>query len=101
MVDAPEPTIHDVDALVGAATPHFAYQIRARIRSLLEPLPAEHPVRRYGESRVQMLDRLGPGHVPGCRGADRARVSCRLGHDQEPRARTRLLRRGLLRRALK
>ena len=59
MVDAPEPTIHDVDALVGAATPHFAYQIRARIRSLLEPLPAEHPVRRYGESRVQMLDRLG------------------------------------------
>ncbi len=59
MVDAREPTIHDVDALVGAATPHFAYQIRARVRALVADLPDEHPVRRYGESRVEMLDRLG------------------------------------------
>jgi hypothetical protein len=48
-----------VDALVGAATPHFAYQIRARVRGLVDGLPAEHPVRRYAESRVEMLDRLG------------------------------------------
>ncbi|MGI9657645.1 MAG: hypothetical protein ACR2OD_01955 [Gaiellaceae bacterium] len=59
MVDAREPTIHDVDALVGAATPHFAYQIRARVGALVEGLPDEHPVRRYAESRVEMLDRLG------------------------------------------
>ena len=26
----PEPTFADVDELVGPATPHFAYQIRAR-----------------------------------------------------------------------
>jgi hypothetical protein len=31
-----EPTIDDVDALVGPATPHFAYQIRARVRELVE-----------------------------------------------------------------
>lgn len=59
MVDAREPTIHDVDALVGAATPHFAYQIRARVRALVEGLDADHPVRRYAETRVEMLDRLG------------------------------------------
>ena len=27
----PEPTIADVDALVGPATPQFAYQLRARV----------------------------------------------------------------------
>jgi hypothetical protein len=59
MTDANEPTIHDVDALVGAATPHFAYQIRARVNHLIGELPDEHPVRRYAESRIEMLDRLG------------------------------------------
>lgn len=59
MADAREPTIADVDALVGAATPHFAYQLRARVRSLVADLPEDHPVRRYGEARVDMLDRLG------------------------------------------
>src|SRR5256886_4728967 len=29
----PEPTIAEIDALVGPATPHFAYQLRARVRS--------------------------------------------------------------------
>ena len=28
----PEPTIDDIDTLVGPATPQFAYQLRARIR---------------------------------------------------------------------
>ena len=43
-----EPTIDDVNALVGPATPHFAYQIRARVRELIDGLPDENPVRRYG-----------------------------------------------------
>ena len=30
----PEPTFTDVDELVGPATPHFAYQLRARVREL-------------------------------------------------------------------
>jgi RecB family exonuclease len=54
-----EPTIEDVDALVGPATPHFAYQIRARVKALVEGLPENHPVRRYGEEKMALLDRLG------------------------------------------
>jgi hypothetical protein len=55
----PEPTIAGIDALVGPATPHFAYQIRARVLELVEDLPEEHPVRRYADEQVAMLDRLG------------------------------------------
>jgi hypothetical protein len=54
-----EPTREDVDALVGPATPHFAYQIRARVRELIEGLPEDHPVRQYGEEQIELLDRLG------------------------------------------
>jgi hypothetical protein len=54
-----EPTFDDVDALVGPATPHFAYQLRARVRELIRELPPDHPVRRYGEEQMALLDRLG------------------------------------------
>jgi hypothetical protein len=53
------PTIDDIDYLVGAATPHFAYQIRARVRALIHDLPDDDPVRRYGAEKVELLDRLG------------------------------------------
>src|SRR6186713_546606 len=52
-------TRDDVDALVGPATPHFAYQLRARVRHLIADLPADDPVRRYGEEQMELLDRLG------------------------------------------
>jgi hypothetical protein len=55
----PEPTFADIDALVGPATPHFAYQLRARIEELVRDLPDDHPVRRYGEEKMELLDRLG------------------------------------------
>jgi hypothetical protein len=55
----PEPTIDDVDALVGPATPHFAYQLRARVRELVQDLPEGHPVRGYAEEKIELLDRLG------------------------------------------
>jgi hypothetical protein len=55
----PETTADDIDALVGPATPHFAYQIRARIRDLIRDLDPDHPVRRYGEEKMELLDRLG------------------------------------------
>jgi hypothetical protein len=55
----PEPTIAEIDALVGPATPHFAYQLRARVRELVLDLPEEHPVRRYAEEKIELLDRLG------------------------------------------
>lgn len=54
-----EPTREDIDALVGPATPHFAYQLRARVRELIEGLPEDDPVRRYGEEQIELLDRLG------------------------------------------
>ena len=55
----PEPTIDDIDALVGPATPHFAFQLRARVRELIRDLPADHLVRRYGEEKADLLERLG------------------------------------------
>jgi hypothetical protein len=48
-----------VDRLVGPATPQFAYQLRARIEELVAPLATDHPVRRYGEEKMELLDRLG------------------------------------------
>ena len=54
-----EPTRDDIDALVGPATPHFAYQLRARVRELIEDLPDDHPLRKYGEEKMALLDRLG------------------------------------------
>jgi hypothetical protein len=54
-----EPTRDDVDAIVGPATPHFAYQLRARVLELVEDLPENHEVRRYAEEKADLLDRLG------------------------------------------
>jgi hypothetical protein len=54
-----EPTRDDVDALVGPATPHFAYQLRARVRELVQGLAEDHPVRRYADTQMERLDRLG------------------------------------------
>ena len=56
---APDPTRGDVDALVGPATPHFAYQLRARVRELVADLPEGHDVRKYAEEKIELLDRLG------------------------------------------
>ena len=54
-----EPRREDVDAIVGPATPHFAYQLRARVLELVEDLPENHEVRRYGQEKAELLDRLG------------------------------------------
>ena len=54
-----QPTRDDVDRLVGPATPHFAYQLRARVRELVQDLPEGHEVRRYGEEKMELLDQLG------------------------------------------
>jgi hypothetical protein len=54
-----EPTVDDIDALVGPATPHFTFQLRARVRELIRDLPDGHPVRAYGEEKIELLDRLG------------------------------------------
>ena len=53
-----EPTKEDVDELVGPATPHFAMQLRARVRDLVRDLPDDHPVKRYGNEKIALLERL-------------------------------------------
>jgi hypothetical protein len=54
-----EPTFADVDALVGPATPHFAYQLRARVRELVADLTEDNEVRKYAEEKIALLDDLG------------------------------------------
>jgi len=54
-----EPTFDDIDALIGSSTPHFAYQLRARVREVVSSLPADHPVRRYAEEKMELLEDLG------------------------------------------
>jgi hypothetical protein len=53
-----EPTVEDVRELMGASTPHFALQIRNRIRTLIARLPAGHPVRVEGEREIRRLDAI-------------------------------------------
>jgi hypothetical protein len=77
-----EPTREDIDALVGPATPHFAYQIRARVRELIEGLPEDHPVRRYGEEQIELLDRLGHASSKADDGPPEPRT--RIGWEQVP-----------------
>lgn len=60
-----EPTVRDIDALWGPATPQFAYQIADRIEALVADLPAGHPVRRHAELRLSDLDELGHGTTKG------------------------------------
>jgi hypothetical protein len=69
---AHSPTLDDVRVLAGAATPHFALQIRNRLRRLVAPLPVDDPVRQLAEVEIARLERLA---VEGERGS---------GSDLEP-----------------
>ena len=51
-------TPEDIRALAGASTPHFALQVRNRIRRLIEPLPEGHPARLEGERKIAQLEDL-------------------------------------------
>ena len=77
-----EPTRDDVDALVGPATPHFAYQIRARVEELVAGLPEDNPVRQYGEAQMQRLDNLG--HASSKADEGERESPDRLGWDEIP-----------------
>jgi hypothetical protein len=65
-------TVDDVRQLMGSSTPHFALQLRNRIRRLVEGLPADDPARVLGEQEIARLDALaftgevrGEGHQDG------------------------------------
>jgi hypothetical protein len=59
-------TVDDVRQLMGSSTPHFALQIRNRIRRLIADLPDDDPARRLGEQEIARLERLAvDGEVRG------------------------------------
>ncbi|MGN6189266.1 MAG: hypothetical protein ACTHOE_10225 [Conexibacter sp.] len=59
-------TVEDVRQLMGASTPHFALQLRERIRRLIVGLPPDHPARIEGEREIARLNGLArAGEVRG------------------------------------
>jgi hypothetical protein len=65
--------IDDIRALAGPATPHFALQIRNRVRRLIAGLAPHDPARIEGERQIERLEALakhsgeprGPASVGG------------------------------------
>jgi hypothetical protein len=59
-------TVEDVRQLMGASTPHFALQLRERIRALIRGLAADDPARIEGEREIARLNRIAyVGEVRG------------------------------------
>jgi hypothetical protein len=78
-----QPNVEDVRQLMGASTPHFALQLRERIRRLISGLPEGHPARVEGEREIARLDKIAfVGEVRG-RAAEGGMVGLpSLGHDR-------------------
>jgi hypothetical protein len=51
-------TVDDVRQLMGASTPHFALQLRERIRRLTAGLEPDDPARLEGEREIARLERI-------------------------------------------
>ena len=95
MADAEQPerlrsqhrvTVEDVRQLMGASTPHFALQLRNRIRKLIAPLPPDDPARLAGELEIARLQRIAfTGEVRGEQGQDGERSLPSLGEDEPTR----------------
>jgi hypothetical protein len=61
----PVPTEAELAQMVGAATPHFALQVRDRVASLAATLPADHPRRPELIAHIARLDALAVGGEAG------------------------------------
>jgi len=76
-------TVDDVRQLMGASTPHFALQLRERLRRLIRGLSPEDPARRLAEVEIARLDRLAfTGEVRGEGFQDGQRPLPSLGEDE-------------------
>ena len=79
-------TVEDVRQLMGASTPHFALQLRNRIRKLIAPLAPGDPARIEGEREVARLERIAfTGEVRGEQGKDGERSLPSLGEAEPTR----------------
>ncbi len=79
-------TVDDVRQLMGASTPHFALQLRNRIRKLIAPLPPEDPARLEGEREIARLERIAfAGEVRGEPEQPGERPLKSLGEDEPAR----------------
>ena len=59
-------TVDELRSLTAAATPHFAMQVRERVKRLIADLAADDPARIFGEEQLQRLAELGQsGEVRG------------------------------------
>jgi hypothetical protein len=77
-------SVDDVRQLMGGSTPHFALQLRNRIRTLIRTLPPEDPARILGEQEIARLERLGfTGETRG-EGAQPGQRALRSVSDHEP-----------------
>ena len=83
-----EPTTQDIDALIGASTPHFAFQIRERVERLVARLPEDHPVRAYADAAPRRARRARPRHLAR-RGRRPVRAAARVSAGHAPPARGR------------
>jgi hypothetical protein len=78
-----ETTVEDVRQLMGASTPHFALQLRERIRALIRDLPPGHPARVEGEREIARLDDIAfLGEVRGHAAEDGLAPLPSVGHHQ-------------------
>jgi hypothetical protein len=76
-------SVEDVRALMGASTPHFALQLRNRIRRLIAHLPPEDPARLEGEREIARLERIAfTGEVRGEPEQPGERALKSLGEDE-------------------
>lgn len=75
-------TTDDIDALTGPATPHFAYQIAARVREAIAGLGDDDPVRAYAVEKLALLDDLGHASTKAADSAPESRG--RLGWETIP-----------------
>jgi hypothetical protein len=79
-------TVDDVRQLMGSSTPHFALQLRNRIKKLIAGLPPDDPARIEGEREIARLEGLAfTGEVRGEGHQDGERPLPSLNETERPR----------------